>query len=359
MIDLIVYDKTMTAIGIVDTQTTLFWERRFYEAGYFEMNVPANENNNALFSAGRYLMRADALESGMILRVAKNVDAEGVTTITVIGRFLSYLLHGHIVRSAQMFTGNAETIMRQLVSATVLNNESPDYIAGLSLGDMCGSDKTVSVYLIYNDLHDALREISRLSGVAFRVVLNPNTGAMTFECYEGHDYRANQYVNAQVVFSPEYDTIIGAAEYAEDDSVTVNAVTMVYSGEFGTVADRYAPGEASGTELHEISVITDQCVTTTTTGGEIVIDINATKSLLRGMAPQYISPKDVNVSASVAHTGGMVYKQDYDIGDIVTVEYRPFGISLTRRIHKIAESYSDAGTEIIPDFGEISPKEDV
>jgi len=356
MIDLIVYDKTMTAVGIVDTQTTLFWERRFYEAGYFEMNVPANENNNALFSAGRYLMRADALESGMILRVAKNVDAEGVTTITVIGRFLSYLLHGHIVRSAQMYTGNAETIMRQLVSATVLNDESPDYIAGLSLGEMCGSDKTVSVYLIYNDLHDALREISRLSGVTFRIVLNPNTGTMKFECYEGHDYRANQYINAQVVFSPEYDTIIGAAEYAEDDSVTVNAVTMVYSGEFGTVAERYAPTALSGTELREISVITEQCVTISSDRG-VVLDINGTKALLRSLAPQYITPKDIFVFASVAHTAGLTYKQDYDIGDIVTVEYRPFGISLTRRIHKVAESYSAAGTEIIPEFGDISPKE--
>ena len=356
MIDLIVYDKTMTAVGIVDTQTTLFWERRFYEAGYFEINVPANDNNNALFSAGRYLMRADALESGMILRVVKDVDFEGVATITVIGRFLSYLLHGHIVRSAQMYTGNAETIMRQIVSATVLNDESPDYIAGLSLGELCGTTKTVSTYIRYTDLHDALKEISRLSGVGFRIVLDPNTGAMTFECYEGHDYRANQYVNAQVVFSPEYDTIIGAAEYAEDDSVTVNAVTMVYSGEFGTVAERYAPTAVSGTELHEISVITEQCVTITT-GGSVVLDVNGTKALLRSLAPQYITPKDIFVSASAAHTAGLTYKQDYDIGDIVTVEYKPFGISLTRRIHKVAESYSEAGKEIIPEFGEITPKE--
>lgn len=356
MIDFIIYDKDLQALGIVDTQNSVLWERRFYEAGYFEIHVPPNDNNNELLRTGNYVMRTDAQESGFIQYIYKHTDAYGVSDITAIGRFMSYILHGHIIRAARLFSGNAESIMRQLVNEVCMTAGTDDHIPGLELGELCNSGKAVILYIEYMDLHDALREISRISGLAFRITLNPQSGALVFECYEGRDYRANQYENPQVVFSSEYDTILGEVSVAENDGVTVNAVTMVYSGEFGTLAVRYAPTIATGTELHEISIITDKCETTTGASGTY-LDVAGTKALLLSMAPQYIQQKAVEISASVTGTGSYEYKKDYDIGDIVTVSHKPYTLSETRRIHKISESYSDFGTEIIPTFGDIMPKE--
>lgn len=355
MIDIIAYNRELDAVGVVDTETSLIWERRFYEAGYFEIHTPATENNNELLKQGYFLLCADALESGFIQYIHKETDGEGNSDITAVGRFLSYLLHGHIVRSAQTYEGNAEEIMRGLVYDTVINTAGADLIDGLVLGELCNTTVTAKARIEYADLHDALKEIACISGVGFRIRLDPNTKQLVFECFEGRDHSAGQYDNPQVVFSSEYDTILGSAGYTEDDSVTVDAVTMRYSGELGEVVVRYAPEEKTGIDLHEIAVTTDKCVSYTVEG-VTYLNRSATEQLLRAEARKYITAKAVNVTASVSHSGSYVYKEDYDIGDIITVQYPPYGIELTRRIHRIAENYTENGLEIIPDMGEIMPK---
>ena len=357
MIDLIVYDTALNAQGVIDTQNSVMWERRFYEAGYFEIHVPPNDNNNALIATGRYIMRTDARESGVVQYVYKTTDSLGVSDITVIGRFMSYILHGHVVRSAGVLSGNAESIMRQLVEETCMVPGTPDYIASLELGELCNTEKTVSLYIEYADLHDILKEIARRTGVAFRITLDPERNTMIFDCYEGHNYAADGGDHPFVVFSSEYDTIVGEVSAGENDSVTVNAVTMVYSGELGRVAVRYAPVEVTGTALHEISVITDKCETTTSESGAKILDVAGTRALLLKIAPEYIKEKEISALASVTSTGSFQYKIDYDIGDIVTIQHEPYDLSIHKRIHKITESLSEYGYSIIPEFGDINPKE--
>lgn len=355
MIDLIVYDNDFEPRGIVDIQSSVLWERRFYEAGYFEIHTPASENNNALLHQGSYIMRTDAFESGVIIYTQASTDESGATDMTTIGRFLSWLLHGHIVQSTTTYTGNAETIMRTLVENTVMNSETVDYIPDLALGELCGTEKTVNVRLEFPDLHDALKEIARCSGVGFRIILDPNDKKLYFECYDSHDYSAEQDENPRVIFSPDYDTIIGSASYTVNDNNTVNCVTMRYSGQYGQVVVRYNPKNVSGLDMREIYVETDKCVTYTVEGATY-LDVAATHNLLRSMAPQYIHEKETSVEAAAAYTGSFVYKEDYDIGDIVTVEYKPYDITLTQRIHTIVENYTEAGKEIIPITGPIWPK---
>ena len=131
---------------------------------------------------------------------------------------------------------------------------------------------------------------------------------------------------------------------------------MRYSGEFGEVVTRYDPAGKTGTELHEICVTTDQC-RTRTVEGVTVLDVPGTIALLQTLAPQYITPERYEVAASVSRSGSYEYKTDYDIGDIVTVQYEPFGITLDRRIHKIQENYSEIGIETVPVLGDIYPSE--
>ena len=45
MVELIVMDNDFTPQGVIDVYSSLIWERRFYENGYFELHAPATENN--------------------------------------------------------------------------------------------------------------------------------------------------------------------------------------------------------------------------------------------------------------------------------------------------------------------------
>ena len=49
------------------------------------------------------------------------------------------------------------------------------------------------------------------------------------------------------------------------------------------------------------------------------------------------------------------YKTDYDLGDIVTVNKKAWGIMMDKRITEIQEVYENGGMTIVPTFGDPLP----
>lgn len=354
MIDLVVADPSFRIIGVIDVYESLMWERRFYEAGYFKLQANATENNLALLKDGNYLFRADAEEAAIIKHTETTEDASETEIITAEGYFLSYILSGHIIKERLTLSGNIETVMRSLVTSIVMNKDSDDYIPFIRLGKACGVNATVNTTIAYKDLHEALSELSKLSGVGFKLRADLNEGLMYFECYEGRDFSAGQINNPQVIFSPEYDTILSAPTYTVDDTGTVNVVFAYYSGSLGTVIVDYNPKNLKGTDKKTV-VVEGQAVTMTAEGGGQVLDRSATIAALTALAKERIVEKTENFSCSASFTGSNEYKKSYDIGDIVTTEYPRWGVSLTQRIHKVIETYDGSGKQIIPEMGEVWP----
>jgi len=356
MADIIVYDKNLTAVGMFDVQLSLIWERRFYEAGYFELHLPQTKYYNKLIDSAQFLMRAGSSECGIVIRVNKRTDENGNGEYTLTGRFLSYVFEWRPLYSvsSEYSNKNAEWLMRHIVESTVMNSTRGGYIPQVRLGELCGTKKTVKNIrfgLERPTLHESLSEIARLSGVGFRLRASPGDGLFYFECFEGIDKTAGQTDNIRVIFSPDYDTIRGSAEYTADDSVTCNAVTMRYIGELGTLSVRYQPDESvTGLDLREKLVTTDICAVS-----DGVLDVPGTQRILRYKARDYIRAKKEDISVSAAYSGTYVYKTDYDIGDIVTVQYKPYGVTTNSRIHKITENYTADGKQVIPAFGAIMP----
>ena len=50
------------------------------------------------------------------------------------------------------------------------------------------------------------------------------------------------------------------------------------------------------------------------------------------------------------------YKKDYDLGDIVTVNKKAWGIEMDKRITEIQEIYENGGFTIVPTFGDPQPE---
>lgn len=355
MTDLLIADGNYNIIGVVDIYEYLMWERRFYQAGYFELHVPATDNNLTLLKQGNFIFKGNASENGIIKYINVTDEGDGRVTITASGYFLSYLLHGHIVKNRVSFTDTAENIMRSLVESTVMNEYSEDYISYIKLGEKKGITKVITFTTEYTDLHTALSEISKQSGVSFILRADLNEKLLYFECYEGLDRSAEQTVNPQVIFSPRYDTILSSPTYTDDDTVTVNAAVAFYSGSLGRVVVEYNPEKKTGTEKKAVAV-RGQAVTYTTEGGGQALDVAATQAALLALAKEQIKSRTNRFTSSVSFTGNLEYKKSYDIGDIVTTEYPDWQVSLTQRIHKVTEIYDSTGTEVIPELGDVWPK---
>lgn len=50
------------------------------------------------------------------------------------------------------------------------------------------------------------------------------------------------------------------------------------------------------------------------------------------------------------------YREDYDLGDIVTVEKKMWGIKMDKRITEIQEIFENGGFDIVPTFGDPLPE---
>ena len=350
MVELIALDPQLKPQGIVDVYSSMIWERRFYESGYFELHAPATDNNIGLLKQNNILMKENAEESAVIEYVSTSAGESG-EEITAVGYFLSRLLYGHVVKGKYSFSGSAEEAMRRLVADTVMNAETDDYIPQVKLGEIKEIGAKADCSIEFIDLEAALGRIAKLSGVGFILRAEPNSGELIFECFEGKDKSIEQSENPRVIFSEEYDTVLSSAEYTADRTEEVNAVTARYSGEYGEVNVFYNPYGKTGREKREICVFGD-CVTRKTESG-VVLDVPATKNKLMKLAREQIKAAAVNFSAAVSFTGNLQYKNSYNLGDIVTCEWHK--MPLNRRIIKITEYYDANGTEIIPEMGEPFP----
>ena len=344
-----IYDEDFTALGIVDVFNELVWERRYFEAGYFELHAPATANNSQLIKEGRILYKPNSEESGYITCV-RRYTSDGRELMTAYGRFLSFRFRKKVIKGDYEYTGTAEAFMTKLVNDVLLNSDNDDYFPRLKLGTLNNCKGRFSGVVGYGDLHDTLKKIAEESGTAFRLRFSPEERFYIFECYEGADKSINQTVNPQMVFSEEYDNILSESELTTDLTPLVNAVTARYYGELGEVVVEYNPTGATGKQKNEVYV-EGKAVTMKNSEGETVLNVSATRKKLLQLAKEKIKPVSFDFSASVSYEGS--YKSDYELGDIVTIYHKKWGITEHKRISAITENTTEAGFSVIPVFSTI------
>lgn len=83
---LIILDKHFETLGMIGVFNTLIWTRRYYEAGIFELHVPAEYFE--LMNSGMYLYRNDREELGVIREVNFREGQQGRAAGVLQGLFL-------------------------------------------------------------------------------------------------------------------------------------------------------------------------------------------------------------------------------------------------------------------------------
>lgn len=75
----------------------------------------------------------------------------------------------------------------------------------------------------------------------------------------------------------------------------------------------------------------------------------------RGNAELDTYGETISFEAEINTQSNLSYKEDYDVGDIVTVIEPNWGIKIDARITKIEETYQDGKSSITATFGESMP----
>lgn len=335
------YDSALNFKGIMENQTSLLWTRKYYEPGTFELYTPITADNMKLVKRGYLIWVKGNVEAGVIEDV-KLEESKSKNEITVKGRFLESYMDRRLIMPAYTFSGLTEVAMR-----TILTNATA--IPLVQLGTLKGFTETVAFQATYKGLLDYEKKLAKSAGFGFRFYPDFDNKTITFQVYKGTDRTSSQGVNNRVIFSEEYENLNNVV-YRENDQLYK---TMAYVG--GETVDNVrkyvSTGSGTGLNLREVFVDASDCKSTNLTTAEYENQLKqrGTDALNDDVISQsFESETNPNVN--------FVYKTNYDLGDIVTIKKKAWGITQDLRITELQEVYEYGSMTVVPTFGTALPE---
>lgn len=341
MIDLIILNADFAELGALDDFSSLIWDRKYYETGNFELHC--SPKYFPLFMGAEYIWSKGLVETGIIQDVS--YDKEKHDTI-VKGHFLEDILCGRLITDIVKGTKTPEVWAREwITNYCITPADSKRKIAKLSLGTMHGLGTPVPVQTRGDDLPSKIREIATPQECGFRILYDYLHDQMYAEIWQGLDRTENQTVHSLAVFSDEEETS-SLSTYTRS------------AGDYRNFA--YVAGE--GEDADRIIVTVDQ--TNGNPRKELWVDARdlqrekddtdttyKAKLIQRGKEKLAQYPIAESADFSVLTSNTLIYREDYDLGDLGTVIDQETGIKYTARVEEIEEVWENGSHTVTPTLG--------
>ena len=335
--ELYIYNKSLDLIGLIDVFDSLRWRRRYFQPGEFELHLKYTAENMKLLEEDNIIARRDANEAGIIEGISIDKD-----DFTVRGRFLSSLTERRIVMIETVLNTTAELAMR-----TIISNMNP--IPFLELGEVKNYTEPVDLQVTYKNVCTTLTKIAQVSNIGYGVRFDRKNKNLLFECYRGIDRSAAQNAYPRVIFSEEFENATDSKYSLE----TENYKTVAVVGGEGEGTSRIIAtvGDATGLKRRELFVDAKDIQRGDLTDNEY-------KALLiqRGNEALAQAVKNETFESNVNLQSSLVYKSDFNLGDIVTCRNRDWNKVIDVRIAEIEEVYENGIITLTPTFGSPLPE---
>lgn len=342
-----VYDTNLMRKGVIDVYRSLIWTRKYKEAGTVEIHAVLNSRNLGLLQKEHIVTMTGSVESAIIEGVS--VD-DFSNEITATGRMLSAVLSRRGIKTIVNVSNETyEDVMHKLVDVSAINTAYP--LPYLVLGERNGLGDAVTLQVSYKDLYTYLTKLSACSNLGFRLRGDYKTKQLFFEVYEGVNHSKNQRENKQVIFSEIYRNLDKATFTTNSQNYKTHAVIFGDGeGETRTILEATIDPDAKGWERREVMVDARDISRDNLTENQYLAAL-----IQRGTEKLAEYGIVECLEAVTLPNMNFTYKKDYDLGDIVTVNKKAWGISMDKRITEIQEVYENGGLSIVPTFGDPLP----
>lgn len=336
-----IYNKELHRIGQMENQTSLIWTRKFYEPGNFEIHAPITDENLFLLRPGNLIGKKGSEEAGVIENIEKE-ESDIKNEITVKGRFLSSYMERRLIKNTVNYNGTVENAMRQL-----LTGAAP--IPLVELGALNGFTETVRFQATMKNLLLYETKLSKTGTIGYRFRPDFKKRKIVFETYQGKNRTFKQHENNRVIFSEDYNNLNNAIYKYNDQNFKTKVI--VGGQEEGDARTYYELGGGSGLDLRELFVDAK--------------DINPAgmtevqyKSALLQRAQEALNEAIISETLECETEAAInfTYKADYDLGDIVTVRKKRWGLNMDQRITELQEIYEFGGLIVVPTLGDPMPE---
>ncbi len=333
-------------LGEVDNYLSLGFSRNYHSPGEFQLVLNRKAANAGKLDINNLIMLgADPLKTGIIRHKEIKTSERGQEMLTIKGYALGTILRQRITippvgESHDIQEGNAETVMKAYVQRNCLDIPGMEF-PSLVIGDDQQRGEIVKWQTRYKNLVDELEQLSRLTNLGWHIYPDFNSRKWIFDMYNGRNFTADQQLNPPVTFSPEFDNIKGQ-EFI--DSLIGYGTYAIVAGQ-GEGVDREVVmlgSDATGLDRHVIFVDAR--------------DVQDADDLpRRGEAKLAEHQQVISFQAEVLTQGPFKYQQDWDVGDIVTVQNKEWNLTMDTRATEVTEIYEPGGFRLNVTFGNSLP----
>ena len=327
------YGNTRQLVGIVESFEYLRWTRRYFQCGSFELKAIATPDNITLLVLGNLLWKSDDEEVGIIEHLEMNQSDK--ETITVSGRFATSFLARRIIWGTETLSGDLSACALQLISNQLIApSDTNRQITGVAFTSP-DLGVTVNTQVSYKNLMDTITGLCNASDRGIKTVFDPSTGHLMVTLYAG--------AVSQVVFSREYENLTSQI-YTQSAVDYANSALIGGEGE-GASRILASFANSAGEARREVFVDAKDLRQEDFGAGYPAALLYRGQNKLSELSMAHSFDAEVNPH------GNLRYKVDFDLGQVVTVLSKKWGVTLAARITEIEESYDASGLALNIVFG--------
>ncbi|MEG0165935.1 siphovirus ReqiPepy6 Gp37-like family protein [Anaerorhabdus sp.] len=327
--DLLILDESFNELGTIEEFSSLQWTRRYYDFGDFELDCNTNYFN--LIEQGTYLFRK-GYELAFIDEMKYTRNSNNKYSLSIKGNFITSMLNDRVIIGEKKFTGTHEEIARQILNENFINPiDVKRKVNNLSLKASRSLGESTSLEVKNDVIGDTLNDFLAEKELSQIINYNYLTNSLEYEVWKGLDRTEEQSLNAHAVFSDNFETIADA-EYSKDLTDYKNFVYVIGKDDKTITVDK-----VNGRRREMIVTSSDSVDADLKNKGNQELDKNKIVEV---------------IDCTVISTENLLYKRDYDLGDLCTVKVHSIERMANMRITEIREVYEDGEVTILPKFGD-------
>lgn len=358
--DIMALDASFDIVAFLK-YTNVQWSRKYHECGTFSIQIPLEQYNPSF----EYIYTKSRPEVGKITQI-NYVGAASYRYIQLSGYFLENELNrmvayakgtGNILSSPAWAEkiGYAENVAYDFFNAfssITFNDgtEDVEYSIGITPETSEGRGRRVHHVRENSYLGDKIYHILKSSGLSYRVVYDFVDNTKAFVVWGGLDRSADQTDNNPVVFSTRYGNI--RKPNVLIDSSTYKSGSIVIN--------------KSTTDNDDITVYVRANINPAETDNDnafLSFESTANASDFSALEDLYVAMDAEGVSEKEAHwirtlnlefdtlPGSYVYMEDFDLGDVCSIEIDELGLSVDARLIGCYEVVKSGEWTLSMEFG--------
>lgn len=360
MIDILeIRDRSLKLIGVIDNATSIIWVTEYYGAGHLEIYAPITDNTIKLLKKGNYVVRRDEVQAAIIEAVSYKESAESGMMIIARGRMLKSILDrrlayklkdSHHIKPVRVtgYVRNVQEVIRKQAGTLA---GAVRKISGLIIGSDGGITKKIETDTELEGESSRQSSYKNLLTFTDSILQEYECGALmrltnttlVYDLYEGKDRTVNNTDgNKPVIFSQNFDNLLSAT-FDTDETFYKNYALIGGEGEGeNRFFAEFKENEATGLDRREtfVNALDIPQTYTDDQGQEQTYTDDEYTALLVGQAQTEL--KELVTTEKMGAELNLIYspfklREDFSLGDKVTIQDNKLGLYMDVRILKITE----------------------